>query len=152
MSLIKYQKLAGVLVSSKGITRVSNRPYQVQKAVFYSSLAATLIRLQASLISKVVQYQACNSQSSVSWIRRRRYQFLIVLLFRLLQLTQSLSSLLAFFINRIRALVGNQDALIYPLLRFLLIYFYSTLSCTLERKQIGLKEGVNPSFKGILQL
>ena len=48
MSLMKYQKLAGALVSLKGITRVLNRPYQVRKAVFYSSPAATWIRLQAS--------------------------------------------------------------------------------------------------------
>ena len=123
MSLMKCQKLASALVSPKGITRVSNRPYQVRKAVFHSSLAATQIRLQASLMSRVVQYQAFDSWSSVSWIRGRKYWFLIVLLFRPLQLTQSLSFPLAFFTNRIRALAGNQDALIYSLLRFLLIYF-----------------------------
>ena len=151
MLLIKCQKLAGALVSPKGITRVSNRLYRVRKAVFYSSPAATQIRLQVSRMSRVVQYQAFDSQSSVSRIRGRGYRFLIVLLFRPLQSTQSLSSPLAFPTNRIRALAGDQDALIYPLLRFLLIYFYNTLSSILERKQIGLKGGVNPSFRGILQ-
>ena len=72
-------KLAGALVSPKGITRYSESPRFARKAVFHSSPSAIRIRLYAPFRSSVVKIWAPCGLSRSSEINGREYQFLIVM-------------------------------------------------------------------------
>src|SRR5436853_1688830 len=82
VSLMYAWKVAGALVKLKGITRLSNSPYQVLKAVFHSLPSAIRIILYAPLMSSLVKYFALLSCIRVSWINGRGYLFLMVFSFR----------------------------------------------------------------------
>ena len=81
-----------------------------------------------------------------------RYQFLIVILFKHLQLIYRRIIPSAFSIKRIGTLVGNLLGLIQPLLRVLFKYFYRICNSLYKRLQIGIYSSVQSSSKLIIQL
>ena len=69
ISFIRALKVAGALHSPKGITKLSNRPYLVLKALSHSRPSCIRIRLKAPIMSSLVQYFALLSWDNVSCIR-----------------------------------------------------------------------------------
>ena len=82
----------------------------------------------------------------------RGYQFLIVILFRRLQLIYSYIIPSAFSIKRIGALVGDLLGLIQPFSRALSRYSYKIYNSFYKRLQRGICGSVLPSSKSIIQL
>jgi hypothetical protein len=64
--LMKYWKLAGVLVRPNGMTNDSNKLYCVLNTVFHSSPSAILTRLYTPWILSLVKYLAFCRHRSVS--------------------------------------------------------------------------------------
>ena len=80
------------------------------------------------------------------------YWFLIVILFRRLQLIYSRIIPFAFGIKRMGTLVGNLLDLIQPFLKILFRYSYKICNSFYKRLQMGTYSSVLLSFKSIIQL
>ncbi len=75
---MKDWKVAGALVSPKGMTRHSYKPQRVRNAVAWMESGCMRMRLKAPRRSRRVKRRAWRSRSNVSMIRGRGVVFLIV--------------------------------------------------------------------------
>ena len=81
-----------------------------------------------------------------------RYRFLIIILFRRLQLTHSRIIPSTFGIKRIGTLASNLLGLIQPFLKVLSRYSHKIYNSFYKRLQMGTYSSILPSFKSIAQL
>ena len=82
VELIYRWKVAGALVSPKGVTSYLKSPYCVRKAVFYSLLFFICILWKAAIMSSFVNHFAPVSCRSISDIRGSGYRSFFVILFK----------------------------------------------------------------------
>ena len=121
----------------------------MRNVVFYSLSFLIRTRQYPSRRLNLVKYFAFQNLSYSSLILGRGYQFLTVISFSCLQLTQRQSLLFFLRTNRIGYPAGNNKGRIYSLSIFFSTYFLKASSSCLTNEQIGLNAGYVSKIRGI---
>ena len=120
VQLIQYQKKLGALIIPKFAIRYLKRLKRIINAIFYSLPFVILSWLKAAVISSLVKYLALYRALKVLRIREIRQRFLIVMLFKPQQLTETLIPPPGFLASSIRVAAGEVLVRIKPLAKQLL--------------------------------
>ncbi|KYG39825.1 hypothetical protein M433DRAFT_301030, partial [Acidomyces richmondensis BFW] len=154
VSLINLWKVAGAPVSPNGITKDSNRPKRVRKAVRYSCPSFIRILLKADTISILEKYFIPCRLFRVSLISGNGYRSFTEMLLRDRKSIQSRNPPPGFFTNKTGEATGEELGRINPFFRFSSNHSRRALSSSRDIEYKGPKgrtpEGRSGRYLGVV--